>query len=336
MTKIPYIVTFICFIGQISADDFTDRCNKKIGTIVPGTGSIFGNTLDANSTFNLDLKLIPCGPTNEFFDLSNAGVFYSMMGTGAKIRITSCSTQAQFLSRVSAFTSCDSSSCVDSAAETKVEGGSNNTCFDEELKAVLEFQSVAGVEYSLFVQDDNAGISGDFAMFVEELPPDNAFCTNSAPMLDIDKTYTGTTGGSVPSTTAPACNGTSSDGPGVWFAIPGEMDDTQVVVVACSEQAFDFLVYSKGCGALYCVDLMSKGDSRLCEDGSIESRVEWIPNKGESYYVHMFGDQGANFRMAFGRPLMRKDGSGGSLSGKLAGGFVATTIARLVVAMYVL
>ncbi|CAJ1950524.1 unnamed protein product [Cylindrotheca closterium] len=292
--------------------------------------------MDANTTFNLDLKLIPCGPTNEFFDLSNAGIFYTMIGTGAKMRITSCSTEAQFISRVSVFTSCDSNSCVDSAAETKVEGGSNTTCFDDESKAVLEFQSVAGVEYSLFVQDDTAGISGDFAMFVDELPPENAFC-NSPPVLEMDKTYTGTTGGSVTSTTAPACNGTSPDGPGVWFAIPGEMDDTEVVMVVCSEQPFSFLVYSSSCSDLSCVDVKPKvEEARLCGDGSIESRVAWIPNKGESYYVHMFGDDGANFRLAFGRPLMRNDSSSGSISGKIAGGLVATTIARLVFAMLTL
>ncbi|KAL3942919.1 MAG: hypothetical protein SGBAC_002991 [Bacillariaceae sp.] len=316
MTRTPYLGSFFCCIGLLlvvaaSAADFTERCNEKIGTIVPGAGSIFGNTLDANSTFNLDLKLIPCGPTNEFFDLSNAGVFYRMMGTGAKIRMTSCSTQAQFLSRVSVFTSCASSNtCVDSAAETKLEGGSNTTCFDDDSKAVLEFQSVVGVEYSLFVQDDTAGISGDFAMVVEELPPDNAFC-NTPPILEIDKTYTGTTGGSVASTTAPSCNGTNPDGPGVWFEIPGEMDDTEVVMVACSDQQFNFLVYSAGsCSQLSCVDVKPKGVTRLCDDGNIQSRVEWLPTKGESYYVHMFGDEGANFRLAFGRPLMAKDTAG--------------------------
>lgn len=337
MTKIPYLLSLFCAIGQGYSDTFTDRCNQKIGTIVPGAGSVFGNTMDANTTFSLDLKLIPCGPTNEFFDLSNAGVFYKMIGTGAKVRITTCSTQAQFISRASVFKSCDSSSCVDSAAETKLEGGSNTTCFDEESKAILEFESEAGVEYSLFVQDDQAGISGGFAMWVHELPPDNAFC-NTPPVLEMDKTYKGYTGGSVTDENAPACNGTSSNGPGVWFGIPAEMDDeTEVVMVTCSKEPFDFLVYAEGgCSELSCVDVKPKREAKLCDDGTIESRVEWIPTKGQSYYVHMFGEEGANFRMAFGRPLMRKDSSGGSLSGKLAGGLVATAIVRLVIAILML
>ena len=336
MTKIPYLLAFFCSVELVSSASFTERCNEKMGTLVPGTGTTFGNTMDANTEFNLDVKLIPCGPTNEFFDLSNAGVFYTMIGTGAKIRITTCSTQAQFISRVSVFTSCESSSCVDSAAETKLEGSSPNTCFDEESKAILEFQSVAGKEYSLFVQDDQAGISGDFAMFVEELPPDNAFC-NTPPTLEMDKTYKGSTGGSIPDANAPACNGTLSDGPGVWFGIPAEMDDTNIVMVTCSKQPFDFLVYEEeGCGALSCVEVFKPKETNLCDDGTIESRVEWFPTKGQSYYVHMFGKEGGNFRMAYGRPLMRKDSSGGSISAKLAGGLVATAIVRLVFAILML
>lgn len=312
MSKLTRLATiFLCTITFTAGADFTNRCNQKIRTIVPGAGTVFGNTRDANSTDNLQLKLIPCGPTNEFFDLSNAGVFYEMEGTGAKIRITTCSTQAEFISRVSVFSSCSSDSCIESAAETKVTGGSNVTCFDDETKAILEFQSVAGVMYSLFVQDDTAGISGDFAMTVEELPPDNAFCS-SPPVLEIGKTYTGTTGGSVPSINAPTCNGTSSDGPGVWFAIPKEMEESNIAMVVCSKQPFDFLVFSGGsCGALSCVDAKPKGDAKLCDDGTFESRVEWSATKGESHYVHMFGSKGAQYRFAYGRMSARAPGSGG-------------------------
>lgn len=329
------IANLLIFIWSIrcfaSGAEFKDRCEEKLGAVLPNGGSTFANTRDANSTDNLQLLLVPCGPNNEFFDLNNAGVFYTLEGTGAKMRITTCSTQAEFISRVSVFSSCDSKSCIDSAAETKETAGNRSTCFNEKLKAALEFQSTADVAYSLFVQDDKAGKSGDFALTVEELPPDNALC-GGIQRIELDETYTGTTGGSVTSTNATACNGISPNGPGVWFEIPGVDDDTEVVMVTCSKQPFYFLVYEGGnCSALSCVEVKRKPETaRLCGDGTVESRVAWDPNRGSAYYVHMFAAEGAQWRLSHGRPLMNRS-SAGSIWSREAASVVVLTVATMVI-----
>jgi hypothetical protein len=308
-----HLLGYSCMLARIAvATEFPERCNQNNGPLTANGVAVYASTLDSNFEQDLEVKLMTCGPDNELFDTNNAGVFYSVDGTDARMLVSSCSEQADFRNRVSVFSTCDSGTCLNSATENKESNVTSFTC-PHANASFIEFQSTAGETYSIFVQDEHAGESGNFWLDLEEIQPENGSC-QTALELEMDETVVGTTAGANIVAVEP-CNGTSPDGPGTWFRIPAEDDDgddsgdEQLVFVACSRQQFNFLVYSDGgCDGLTCAETETQTDEeKFCEDGSTQSRVSWIATKAEAYYVHMYAEEGAQFRLAFARLGARND-----------------------------
>lgn len=285
------------------AAEFSERCDQNSFSLTVNGGAVYASTLDSSLEGGLGVSLMTCGPDNELFDTSNAGLFYTVDGTDARMIVSSCSDQTDFRNRVSVFSTCDSGTCLNSATENK-ESNFTSTC-PHANASVVDFQSIVGETYSIFVQDEHQGKSGNFWLSVEEIHPENGSC-QTALQLEANETVAGTTAGADVAS-ALSCNGTSPNGPGIWFRIPADVDEgdeKQAVFVACSRQKFDFLVYTDGeCDELACAEIEPEEDREtFCEDGSPQSRVSWVATKGEAYYVHMFAEQGAQFRLAFAHP----------------------------------
>eukprot|EP00980_Cylindrotheca_fusiformis_P003613 scaffold812_cov124-Cylindrotheca_fusiformis.AAC.5 len=338
------ILIFFCLIvesaAQAGVSEFSQRCSQSNGgaLTVNGDAVYASTTTDDGSDVGGDgisVNLITCGGSDgddELFDVNNLGVFYTVEGTDARLRVSACSNQTDFQNRVSVFSSCDSDSCLNSAASENHQDSNVADICPNANASIVEFQSTLGETYNILVQNENAGQSGNFSLAVEEMQPENVVC-QQAMELEMDKTIAGTTAGvGVSSSSVESCNQNNTNsssssssttiGPGVWFYIPAESSDNsgddngnyQIIVGTCSMQRMNFWVYNADAGCdeeLTCVEVEPQVDGNYsCEDGSPQSLVTWFSTKEEGYYVYMFGEEGTQFRIVFTRSLLSNGDSG--------------------------
>ena len=225
------------------------------------------------------------GATNDgvgFCGTSNTapGVWYTIVGTGSQITLSTCN-QASYDTKISVFSgSCGSLSCV---------GGQDDATGCSGFTTEFDFNSTAGTTYYVLIHGFGSG-SGSFNLTATCIAPvQNDVCATATP-ISCGQAISGSTTNANPDV-VPFC-GTSSTSAGVWYSVTGT--GGPIIASLCAGTNYDskLSVYTGSCGALTCVT----GNDDFC---GLQSEVDWISNSGQTYYVlvHGFGSSRGDFTL---------------------------------------
>jgi hypothetical protein len=210
---------------------------------------------------------------------SGGGVWYSIVGTGSPITISTCNAATDFDTQLAVFSgSCSGLTCV--GANTY-----DNSCSNRRASTVT-FTAASGTTYYVYVTG-TAGATGTFGLSVSTCaaPIPNDLCSGAI-AISCGQTLSGTTAGAS-TTGAPGFCGTSlNTAGGVWYSYTAATAGS--IVASLCNSSFDTKigVFTGTCGTLTCV--AGNDDSSLCTPGS-RSRVTFNATAGTTYYIYVTG-----------------------------------------------
>ncbi|KAG7346726.1 hypothetical protein IV203_005795 [Nitzschia inconspicua] len=280
----------------------------------------------------LEISFRQCG--GQTFDAGTPGVWFTIDGTGAMLKATTCqsetnndnggaeSTESSSSHRISVHNGedCDSLICLDSGLEQDSDCTIAGSSF-------VEWQSVVGQQYYILVHDPSVSQSGgDFVLTVKDItaPPVNDLCENAAALVE-SVTMGGTTLGATETSLLLECTSNMEEAPtsrvdpsvGVWYTIPAseneEMNKTSIFL--CSESAgLSLAVFSgNSCGettsGISCVESTATDNFEFqCgSETEIASSVSFNVTAGEEYLVLVYGARNAAFGVSFVRATVGED-----------------------------
>lgn len=244
--------------------------------ITCATGTISGSTI--NATGNGD-PTASCGSVTP----GNYGVWYSFVGTGDGITLSTCSANTTFDTKINVYSGiCSSPTCVT---------GNDNATGCAANASSVSFNSVLGTQYYVLVSG-LGGANGAFDLnIVCTPPPANDLCANAIPITcgsTLSSTNVGATNTGEPTATCGTLPGTST----VWYTYTGT--GNWVVLSTCNAASFDskLNVYTGACGAgtLTCV---GGNDNYTAACSNNSSRVSFLGAAGTTYYISVSGLTGA-------------------------------------------
>jgi hypothetical protein len=314
-----------------------ETCEKAIGPLVVGgtevAGSTLGSTVDVTT-----IQLIQCND-GQLFDVESAGSWYFVEGiAGGRLRASTCSEATNFKHRITLFSgeNCESRSCLASGIDPDLDcsyteaSAANNATY-------IEWDSASGQNFYILVHDFFAGDSGDFGLSVKEVtpPPENDLC-DSAVELNTDQFLAGSTAGATfdIGVKCDRCIGSGPTYPGVWYRIPAQGIDTEVVTTVCSDfTSFNVSIYTGVCDEVECVDSVQEL-GLTCNSAGMAANSTWTADKGQEYYilVHATEKNGELETAPFEILLSRsesKDGDGDGGDGDGSGSIASSLAVRL-------
>ncbi len=246
------------------------------------SGSTIGATTDAVST---------CGTT-----LNTAGgVWYSIVGNGAAITVSTCNPGTNYDTKMGVFSgTCGALVCV---------GGNDDTTAPEcvlpatgfNRKSRVTFNSVSGTTYYILVTGFST-LTGSFELSATcatpppPPPPANNDNCADATLIACGGTASGTTVGATLDGPATQCFVSGlSVAPDRWYKVVG---NGQSMTVGLCTSSYDTKidVYSGTCGALVCVGYDDDACTTPNAAGSLET---WSSVNGTTYYIRVHGFSGA-------------------------------------------
>lgn len=251
------------------AQPANDQCLQAI-TIACGQ-TVQGST----STATADGNAINC-VTN----ISAPGVWYSIVGTGDAITLSTCLNYG-FDTKLNVYSGpCQALVCV----------AGNDDGGDCEQGSTVVFPSEVGVNYLVLVQGYDNSI-GDFDLSVSCGPITQDHCPGAVPIA-CGESLSGSTENA--SLDAIAFCGTGIQAPGVWYTFTGISDP--VTITTCESFDYDTRVnvYAGGCATLTCVG----GNDDTPGSGTC-STFSFLPDENEQYHILVQGYDGAtgNFQL---------------------------------------
>ncbi|GJM31504.1 MAG: hypothetical protein DHS20C18_05050 [Saprospiraceae bacterium] len=309
-----YTLSVTC-ASAVTNDACADAIAVNCGDLV--SGSTTGATSDAVGTCTTDLS---AGP----------GVWYSVVGTGADITVSTCNAGTDFDTKMGVFSgSCGSLVCVggnDDSPDPGCQLPPNN--FNRFSK--VTFASTEGTTYYILVTGFLSA-AGNFELSIDCVDPPmvDPTCENATP-VECGGAYVGsTTNGLVNDLSN--CNGVRlNTARGVWYVLEG--NNSFVTVSTCGENTdFDTRlgVFSGDCGALTCVAANDNSNIPGCLYNGRASEVSFPAFAGTTYYIYVTGSFNAtgNFDLNLECSLINDncDGAlpvacGESVSGTTTGG----------------
>lgn len=250
--------------GIVHGQAPNDACIDAI-TITCGT-SVTGSTTDAT----LDPGTITCGTA-----VSAPGVWYSIVGTGDAITLSTCQDLA-YDTKINVYTG----SCEDLVCVTGNDDGG-----DCDVGSTASFPSDPGTTYLVLVQGYN-GFTGDFELAVTCGPVGYDYCQGATP-IGCNQSLAGSTVGATPEAIPFFC-GTGIQAPGVWYTFTGTGDPVTISTCESSDYDTRLNVYTGSCGALECVT--GNDDT---PDVGVCSTVSFLALEGTSYLILVQGYDGA-------------------------------------------
>lgn len=247
-------------LGQVPNDACVDAIAITCGS------AVMGSTSEAM----LDPEAFNCGTS-----VSAAGVWYSIVGTGEAITLSTCQ-DFTFDTKINVYSgTCDALMCVTG----NDDGGG---C---DVGSTASFPSEPGTTYLVLVQGYN-GFTGEFELTVSCGPVGYDYCQGATP-IGCNQSLPGSTVDATPDAVPFFC-GTGIQAPGVWYVFTGTGDP--VVISTCESSDFDtrLNVYSGTCGALECVT----GNDDTPEVG-LCSTVNFLALEGTTYLILVQGYDGA-------------------------------------------
>lgn len=246
--------------GQVPNDACIDAITITCGT------SATGSTTEAT----LDPGAFTCGTS-----VSSAGVWYSIVGTGDAITLSTCQDLA-YDTKINVYTG----SCEDLVCVTGNDDGG-----DCDVGSTASFPSEPGTTYLVLVQGYN-GFTGDFELSATCGPVGYDYCQGATP-IGCNQSLPGSTMQATPDAIPFFCE-TGIQAPGVWYSFTGTGDP--VVISTCESSDFDtrLNVYTGTCGALECVT----GNDDTPEVG-LCSTANFLAAEGTTYLILVQGYDGA-------------------------------------------
>ncbi len=188
MKSTKWIAGLLLCAGPVWAGVSNDECGDALG-VSSLNGSVIGDTLSASPEVGFDT----CGTT-----LSAPGVWYSLIGDGTTIQITTCgSSITDYDTKLNVYCrSCDTPTCItgnDDGSPTGLSPDPNcvipETGSTANRASTVTFCSQFGAEYLILVQGFNNAV-GNFEMTIRsdgqqcsgaiECLPSGACCVDSA------------------------------------------------------------------------------------------------------------------------------------------------------------
>lgn len=305
-----------------------ETCENAIGPLIIDGTEVTGSTSGSTVDFT-DIRLSQCGD-GQLFDVETSGSWYFVQAiAGGTLRASTCSEATNFKHRVTVFSgqNCDSRSCLASGVDPDLDCPSTDASNATNATSI-EWDAVPGQNYYILVHGFFSGDSGDFGLSVKEVtpPPENDQC-DSAVDLNMDQFLLGSTVGATFDTRV-KCDKCIDNGPkypSVWYQIPAQGNDTEVVATVCSELlSFNVSIYTGACDEVEYVDF-SQELGLTCNSAGMATNSTWTADKGQEYYilVHITDKNGdletAPFNILFSRSES-KDGNGGGGDGDGDGG----------------
>jgi hypothetical protein len=261
-----------------------DECEQAIA-LSPGDSVSSSTTdvvLEKNSTH---IDLLQCSG-EEIFEIGTPGLWYTYEAdTSRVLRVSTCAEETNFANRITTFTlggekgDCSSRSCAYSSMEV------DPLCLNENA-TVLEFSTVPGTTYAIYVHGQDSASTGDFGLSMTDIspPPGSASC-NAAEELPQNTTVQGTTvGASV--TGGLQCERRIEGGPqnpGVFYYIPPVTVRSGIsLALAGGDVPFEIRVYEgPSCDELTCKTNIDTDSEDLVAYAS------WLAEVDEDFYVYV-------------------------------------------------
>ena len=263
-----------------------DNCTGSI-LLTPDGDVTYGSTLRA--TYITEELAPTC-----FSDVSSAnnvthshpGVWYQVLGTGARLTASLCNEFTKFDTKISVYEGgCGSLQCV---------MGNNQWCG---YQSSVNWESQLGATYHILVHGSTGGTSpsvGDFGVAVFEFQPSvNDFCTDAI-LVEPGSEVSGSTSTASADSDFASCDhtgvGSTNMAPGVWYKVVGANSGMRASTCG-SETTFDtrITIYKgESCEDLKCII----ADSNGC---GFQSSAYWYANQDETYYILVTGNLFSNF-----------------------------------------
>lgn len=212
---------------------------------------------------------------------STRGVWYELVGSGNILTLWTCDPTTTFDARVSIFTGdCGGLTC---------EAFTTSSC-SELTQAPFQFNTVAGVKYSLLVHGTSSSEVGSFSLTLSS-DSSNTACASALPITAAANTYFGTTDGVSTGRAIGCADGQDAvEGPsGVWYTFVGT--GAQFSFSTCSENtmfATNISVFTGACFNLECVS----AESSECGQQGV---VSFPTTEGEDYFIRITGANATEF-----------------------------------------
>jgi hypothetical protein len=247
-------------VDEAEADEEGVVCASPM-SLSPSGSLVLGSTTDA-----LVGSARVCGDIG-----TSKGVWYEVEGTGQMVTVSACDDATTFDARLSLFTgTCDNLDCV---AHTSSSCGESDS---------IQFTSMLGSMFYLFVHGPDETAVGDFALSMEEGQLNDS-CDLSLPVDTRTNSYFGSTQDATLGVQINSCEKRASATYGLWYTLVGT--GSIVTLSTCSEQNeidADIAVFTGSCSDLAC--LISAKDG--CDD---RNAVMWLTEPDVVYYVQIRG-----------------------------------------------
>lgn len=267
MIRTPYALCaslfLLCTTTRVAAQiPGNDACSAPI--VLTCGQSIEGATTEATADPQA---------TNCFTSIQAPGVWYSIVGTGEVIVLSTCAGY-DYDTKINVYRgSCDALVCV----------AGNDDGGDCATGSTIGFASTLGTDYLILLQGYQGDV-GNFELTVACEPVSYDFCQGALP-IGCNESVSGSTLEAT-GDNAPFCE-TGIQAPGVWFTFTGLGDPLQLST--CEDFDYDtrMNVYRGTCDGLVCV-----GGNDDTEGVDVCSTVFLVPEPAATYYVLVQGYDG--------------------------------------------
>ena len=252
---------------EIKLEEFipggSDVCvNASI--VEPHGAASVGSTIGANPS-----DLAGCSNTG------GGGIWYFVQGTGDSLEASTCNPGTNYSTALTILSgSCGSLQCVNTT-----------TVSCDGKRSIAYWDSIPGVQYTVFVHGQSQSDFGRFSLTIEEgdLAVVNDFCGTAEPLAVPSETFGSTANATADDEYANMC-GSVAAAPGVWYTVVGA--GRFIMASLCgSSTNYDTQIYvfaGNSCTNLTCVNFN--------EDGcGTKSQISWNAQQGQLYYILVSG-----------------------------------------------
>ena len=270
----------------LSIDEFTVAGNDECADapfISPSSEIVtLGSTSDALVDDLAPFCYLPIG---------TPGVWYRILGTGASMRVSTCTNATNFDTRIAVYggEDCDSLRCIYANSD------SGEICNTNADASAVDWKTAVGETYHILVFGAPRE-SGDFGLkLMETDTTPNDLCHDATVVDSSSAEFTfGTTDRSMPDIFAPTCGEVETKSPGNWFSMRGT--GGRVAASTCFQNntfPAHVAAYAGSCDLLVCVNAGTETSD--CGGGAVQgSRTSWLTARDEEYHLLVHGINGTD------------------------------------------
>ncbi|WP_157717189.1 T9SS type A sorting domain-containing protein [Formosa sp. Hel1_31_208] len=285
-------------VGSVPTRDYTlvrtftanDGCDNTASCDVTYTWSVELSTcdnaevLDCGAVVSGDTS-VTGGPQVDGQDCTSfgegLGQWYTVVGTGSPIVVSTCSENTTYDTYLSAYSDCGIT-CVADNDDTV----NDTNCVHSNLHSQIEFDTVAGEEYKIFVSGF-AGGTGAFELSVECLDA----CEVAAEIAcgDVISGDTSVTG--VPEYDNQDCTSIGSNS-GDWYTLVGTGQTATISTCSANTTYDTYLSVYSDCGVTCVANNDDTSNDTNCIHSNLHSQIVFDTVEGQEYKVFVSGFNG--------------------------------------------